>query len=296
MNHIPRIRRWTTGLAAAAIASLAGAPPALAIPLPPPGGGTGSPPPPPPSTTAAAHLPLWAVVTIMAATAVLSVATTLITLSLEHRRGARRTGPRPDPRPARQPSRPRQHPQPGWVTSSAATSTCPATTCTGPTAGKSRRHHGSHRGWSRRPHGVTIGHLRQGSAHPPVPRAPHRRPGSPWWVRTAAARWSSPTPWMMRRRMCAALGSSWSWPRWLTLVSTPSSSTYATTSLSSSVFAASWPGFPWPGCAAAMCSCSAMRFTAAAATSCLMSCLPRTRRSMPDTARDLAFCGRACGP
>jgi hypothetical protein len=34
---------------------------------------------------------LWAVVTIVAATAVLSVATTLITLSLEHRRRARRT-------------------------------------------------------------------------------------------------------------------------------------------------------------------------------------------------------------
>jgi hypothetical protein len=93
MNHIPRIRRWATGLAAAAIASLAGAPTALAIPLPPPG----TPPPPPPSTTAAAHLPLWAFVTIMAATAVLSVATTLITLSLEYRRRARRTAAAPGP-------------------------------------------------------------------------------------------------------------------------------------------------------------------------------------------------------
>ena len=62
-------------------------------PLPPPGGAVTDPvpPPPPPSPPAAAHLPLWAVVTIVAATAVLSVATTLITLTLEHRYRARRT-------------------------------------------------------------------------------------------------------------------------------------------------------------------------------------------------------------
>jgi hypothetical protein len=90
---IPRIRRWATGLAVAAIASLAGAPAALANPLPPPGGVVTDPvlPPPPPSATAAAYLPLWAVVAIVAATAVLSIATTLITLSLEHRRRARHT-------------------------------------------------------------------------------------------------------------------------------------------------------------------------------------------------------------
>jgi hypothetical protein len=89
---IPRIRRWATGLAVTAIASLAGAPAALAVPLPPPGGPVTDPvPPPPPPGPAAAHLPLWAVITIVAATAVLSVATTLITLSLEHRHRARRT-------------------------------------------------------------------------------------------------------------------------------------------------------------------------------------------------------------
>jgi len=89
---IPRIRRCATGLAVAAIASLAGAPAALAGPLPPPGGPVTDPvPPPPPPAPAAAHLPLWAVVTIVAATAVLSVATTLITLALEHRHRARRT-------------------------------------------------------------------------------------------------------------------------------------------------------------------------------------------------------------
>ena len=35
MNRIPRLRRWATGLAAVAIASLPGVPAALAIPLPP---------------------------------------------------------------------------------------------------------------------------------------------------------------------------------------------------------------------------------------------------------------------
>jgi hypothetical protein len=88
---IPRIRRRATGLAVAAIASLAGVPAALAVPLPPPGGPVTDPVPPPPPAPAAAYLPLWAVVTIVAATAVLSVATTLITLSLEHRHRTRRT-------------------------------------------------------------------------------------------------------------------------------------------------------------------------------------------------------------
>jgi len=47
-------------------------------------------PPSPPPAAAAAHLPLWAVIAMVAATVVLSVATTLITLSLEHLRQARR--------------------------------------------------------------------------------------------------------------------------------------------------------------------------------------------------------------
>jgi hypothetical protein len=54
MNRIPRLRRWATGLAAVAIASLPGVPAALAIPLPPPGEGTGTrprrPPPRPPTS------------------------------------------------------------------------------------------------------------------------------------------------------------------------------------------------------------------------------------------------------
>ena len=98
---IPRTRRWATGLAVTAIASLAGAPAALAGHQPPGETITGpipvAPPPAPAAAPAAAHLPLWAVVAIVAATAVLSVATTLITLSLEHRRRARRTPAAADP-------------------------------------------------------------------------------------------------------------------------------------------------------------------------------------------------------
>jgi hypothetical protein len=49
-----------------------------------------APPPSPPPAAAAAHFPLWAVVAMVAGVVVLSVATTLITLSLEHLRRARR--------------------------------------------------------------------------------------------------------------------------------------------------------------------------------------------------------------
>jgi len=99
---IPRTRRWAAGLAVAAIASLAGAPAALAVPLPPPGGAVTDPVPPPPPAPAAAHLPLSAVLAIVAATAVLSVATTLITLALEHRRRARRPPAAAGPQPGAQ--------------------------------------------------------------------------------------------------------------------------------------------------------------------------------------------------
>ena len=105
---IPRIRRWATGVAVTAIASLAGAPAALAGHLPPPGGTVTdpipvAPPPAPAAAPAAAYLPLWAVVSIVAATAVLSVATTLITLSLKHRHRARRTPAAADPQAGMQP-------------------------------------------------------------------------------------------------------------------------------------------------------------------------------------------------
>jgi hypothetical protein len=95
---IPRIRRWATGLTVAATAVLAGANAALAGPRPAPDGG-GTPPPPPPYTTAA-HLPLSAVIALVAATIVLSVATTLITLSLEQTRRTRCTLAAPAEPPA----------------------------------------------------------------------------------------------------------------------------------------------------------------------------------------------------
>ena len=93
LRGIPRIRRALTtlsGLAVFLTVAIGFAPAASAIRLPPPGGG-GAPLPPPPSTTAAAHFPLWAVIAVVAATVVLSVATTLVTLSLPHLRRARRT-------------------------------------------------------------------------------------------------------------------------------------------------------------------------------------------------------------
>ena len=92
-RSIPRTRRTLTalsGLAAFLTAAVGLAPAASAIRLPPPGGG-GAPPPPPPPITVAAHFPLWAVIAIVAATVVLSVATTLVTLALAHLHYARRT-------------------------------------------------------------------------------------------------------------------------------------------------------------------------------------------------------------
>src|SRR6266851_3039000 len=77
----PSIRRWATGLTMTAMALLARAPAALAVPLPPPDGG--GPVILPPPVTTAAHLPPWTVAALVTATIVLSVATTLITMSVE---------------------------------------------------------------------------------------------------------------------------------------------------------------------------------------------------------------------
>ena len=66
---------------------------------------------------------------------------------------------------------------------------------------------------------------------------------SPWPAGTTAQAWSSPTPWTMRRKMCAAPASSRSWPHWLTLAWAPPNSTSATAGCRGG------PG--WPGAAAA---------------------------------------------
>jgi hypothetical protein len=99
-HGIPRTRRAFTALAGLAViltTAIGLAPAAWARPWPP----SDLPvPPPPPAAAAPAHLPLWAVVTMVAAVVVLSVATTLITLAAEHMRRARHTpaaaaGPQP---------------------------------------------------------------------------------------------------------------------------------------------------------------------------------------------------------
>jgi len=90
---IPRTRRMLAALSGLAVFLTAGiglAPAALAV-LPPPEPSFAPVPPPPPAAVVPAHFPLWAIVAIVAATVILSVATTLITLSLEHMRRARHT-------------------------------------------------------------------------------------------------------------------------------------------------------------------------------------------------------------
>jgi hypothetical protein len=87
----PRTRRTLTtlgGLTVFLTAAIGLAPAAWAA-FPPPEPSL-APPSPPPAATAM-HFPLWAVIAMVAATVVLSVATTLITLALEHLRRARRT-------------------------------------------------------------------------------------------------------------------------------------------------------------------------------------------------------------
>jgi len=88
---IPCARRTLTtlgGLGAFLTAAIGLAPAAWAM-SPPPEPPV-APPPSPPPAAAAAHLPPWVVVAMVAGVVVLSVATTLITLSLEHLRKARR--------------------------------------------------------------------------------------------------------------------------------------------------------------------------------------------------------------
>ena len=88
----PRTRQMLTTLSGLAIFLTAaiGLAPTASATLPPPEPSIAPVPPPAPPAAAPAHLPLWAIVTILAATVVLSVATTLITLALDHMRRTRR--------------------------------------------------------------------------------------------------------------------------------------------------------------------------------------------------------------
>jgi hypothetical protein len=89
----PRTRQTLTTLSGLAIFLTAaiGLAPTASATLPPPEPSIAPVSPPPPPTAAPAHFPLWAIVTILAATVALSVATTLVTLTLHHMRRARRT-------------------------------------------------------------------------------------------------------------------------------------------------------------------------------------------------------------
>ena len=78
------------GLAVFLTAAISLAPAAWAT-LPPPEPSVAPLPPPPPPIAAPAHFPLWAILAIVAATVILSIATTLVTLSLEHMHRAHRT-------------------------------------------------------------------------------------------------------------------------------------------------------------------------------------------------------------
>jgi hypothetical protein len=98
MNHqpapaqpprIPRTLARPGGLAGCLTAA-AGLAPAARATHSPPAPSFGPVPPLPPPATAPAHFPPWAIAAILAATVVLSVATTLITLALERLRWARR--------------------------------------------------------------------------------------------------------------------------------------------------------------------------------------------------------------
>jgi hypothetical protein len=91
-RHIPRIRRTLAGLGGLAvflITVIGLAPAAWATPAPPEPSFAPVPPLPPP-VAVPAHFSPWAIAAILAGTIVLSVATTLITLALEHARWARR--------------------------------------------------------------------------------------------------------------------------------------------------------------------------------------------------------------
>jgi hypothetical protein len=87
----PRARRTftTAGGLAVFLAAAIGLAPAASAVLPPPEPPVAPAPPPPP--TVVAHFPLWATVALVAATVVLSVATTLVTLAREHVRRSPRT-------------------------------------------------------------------------------------------------------------------------------------------------------------------------------------------------------------
>ena len=88
-RRIPKALAELGGLAVCLAVAIGLAPAAWASPAPPTPSLAPVPPLPPPAA-APAHFPPWAIAAILAATIVLSVGTTLITLALERLRWARR--------------------------------------------------------------------------------------------------------------------------------------------------------------------------------------------------------------
>ena len=90
---IPRTRQALTALGGLAVflTPAIGLAPVASAGVPHEPSAAPVPPLPPPATAPAAHFPLWAIVAMVAATVILSVATTLITLAVEHMRRARHT-------------------------------------------------------------------------------------------------------------------------------------------------------------------------------------------------------------
>jgi hypothetical protein len=103
--RIPRVRRMLArvgGLAILLAAAIGLAPAALAT-YPPPEPSFAPAPPPPPPATALVQFPLRVIVVFLASTIIVSVATTLITLALEHARRARfEATAAPEPQPSAQ--------------------------------------------------------------------------------------------------------------------------------------------------------------------------------------------------
>ena len=83
---IPRIRRWAVALAAAVLTLLAGAPAALARPIPPPGGSVGAQVVQYPALHAAAGgTPGWQIVLIAIGSALVASALTILAVRLTRR-------------------------------------------------------------------------------------------------------------------------------------------------------------------------------------------------------------------
>ena len=145
-RRIPRTLAGLGGLAVCLAAAIGLAPAVQAAPSPPTPSFAPVPPLPPPAAVPA-HFPSWAIAAILAATIVLSVATTLITLALERLRWARREAAA-NPRTPRQQTKPRS-----------LAATPHATVHKHQTGGRRSNARVGERDPQRLPHGITTRHV-----------------------------------------------------------------------------------------------------------------------------------------